>query len=89
MRFASFGLFSSSSVDVFVDAGLSVGVGQGLAMDSIKFYPGPPCLTLLRPAGGPPLKRPYGRFKGFPLAGQAACARLLPIWTTHAVRHVS
>jgi hypothetical protein len=35
-------------------------------MASLKFHPGPPCPTLLRPAGGPPLKRPYGRFWGGP-----------------------
>jgi hypothetical protein len=36
----------------------SVGMWQGVAMDSLKRHPGPPCPTLLRPAGGPPLKRP-------------------------------
>jgi hypothetical protein len=35
-----------------------MGVWQGVAMDSVKFHSGPPCLTLLRPAGRPPLKRP-------------------------------
>jgi hypothetical protein len=54
-----------------------MGVRQGVAMDFLKFHPGPPCPTLLRPAGGPPLKQP---------AGQAACGRLLPLWTPHAVR---
>jgi hypothetical protein len=29
-----------------------MGVWQGVAMDSLKFHPGPPCPTLLRPAGG-------------------------------------
>jgi hypothetical protein len=33
-------------------------------MDSLKFHPGLPCPTLLRPAGGPPPKQPYGRFWG-------------------------
>jgi hypothetical protein len=33
-----------------------VGVWQGVTMDSLKFHPGPPCSTLLRPTGGPPLK---------------------------------
>jgi hypothetical protein len=32
-------------------------------MDSLKFHPGPPCLTLLNPAGGPVSRvaRPQGR----------------------------
>jgi hypothetical protein len=62
------------------------GVWQGVAMDSLKFHPSPPCPTLLSPAGGPPLKRPYGRFRAGPTAGQAACSSLLPFWTPHAVR---
>jgi hypothetical protein len=37
-----------------------MGVWQGVAMDSLKFHPGLPCLTLLCPAGGPPLKWPHG-----------------------------
>jgi hypothetical protein len=32
--------------------------GKGVAMDSLKFYLGQPCPTLLRPAGGLP---PYGK----------------------------
>jgi hypothetical protein len=40
------------------------GVWQGVAMDFLKFYPDPPCPTLLRLAGGPHLKRPDGRFRG-------------------------
>jgi hypothetical protein len=28
-------------------------------MDSLKFHLGPPCPTLLRPAGGPPMKKPF------------------------------
>jgi hypothetical protein len=35
-------------------------IWQGVAMDSLKFQPDPPCLALQRPAGGPPLKRSYG-----------------------------
>jgi hypothetical protein len=58
----------------------AMGAWQGVAMDSLKFHPGPPCPTLLCPAGGPSLKRPYGRFRGDPHAGQAACGRLLPSW---------
>jgi hypothetical protein len=42
-----------------------MGVWQGVAMDSLKYHQGPPCPTLLRPAGGPPLKQPYGHFRGF------------------------
>jgi hypothetical protein len=34
-----------------------MGVWQGVVMDSLKYYPGPHCPTLLRPAGGPPHKR--------------------------------
>jgi hypothetical protein len=46
----------------FVDLILSMGVWQGVAIESLKFHPGPPCLTLLGPAGGPPLvARPQGR----------------------------
>jgi hypothetical protein len=53
-------------------------MGRGVAMESLKFHLGPPCPTLLCPAGGTPLKQPYGRFRGGPLAGRAACGRLLP-----------
>jgi hypothetical protein len=50
-----------------------MGVWQGVAIDCLKFYPGPPCPPLLRPAGGPPLKRPYGRFRsGTPADGRPA-----------------
>jgi hypothetical protein len=63
-----------------------IGLRQGVAMDSLKFHPGLPYPTLLCPAGGPPSKRPYGCFWGGPLAGQAACSRLLPFWTPHADR---
>jgi hypothetical protein len=51
-----------------------------------SLYPGQPCPTLLRLAGGPPHKWSYGRFRGaLPHAGRA-CGRLLPFWTPHAVR---
>jgi hypothetical protein len=42
-------------------------------MESLKYHPGPPCPTLLRPQGGPPpnsltailgVARPYGRWPG-------------------------
>jgi hypothetical protein len=61
-------------------------VWQGVAMDSLKFHLGPPCPTLLWPAGGPPLKQPYGHFRGSPPAGWATCSRVLPLWTPHIVR---
>jgi hypothetical protein len=60
-----------------------------VAMDSLKFHPGPPCPTILRPAGKPPLKRPYGCFRDDPPAGQAACSYLLPLWTPDGPRHTS
>jgi hypothetical protein len=34
----------------------NVGVWQGVVMDSLKFHLGQPCLSLLHPAGGPPLR---------------------------------
>jgi hypothetical protein len=39
-------------------------------MDFLMFHLDPPCPTLLGPAGGPPLKWPYGCFRGSPPAGQ-------------------
>jgi hypothetical protein len=56
----------------------TMGVWQGVAMDSLQFHRDPPCPTLLRPAdrpcrGGPPIER-------------AASGRLLPLWTPHAAR---
>jgi hypothetical protein len=54
--------------------------------DSLKFRPGSSCPTFLCPAGGPPLKQPYGRFRDGPPARQAVCSHLLPHWTPHAVR---
>jgi hypothetical protein len=57
-----------------------------VAMDSLKFHPGPLCPTLLRLAGGSPLKRPYGRFRSGPPAGRAASGCLLHFWTPHAIR---
>jgi hypothetical protein len=47
---------------------------------------GPLCPTLLRPEDGPPLKQPYGYFRGGLPASQAACGHPLPLWTLHAVR---
>jgi hypothetical protein len=43
-------------------------VWQGVAIDSLKFHLGPPCLTLLCLAGGPP-------------AGWRAFGHPLPLWT--------
>jgi hypothetical protein len=63
-----------------------IGVWQGVAMDFLKFHPGSPCLTLLHSAGGPPLKQPYGHFRGGLPVGWVAYGRLLPLWTPHAVR---
>jgi hypothetical protein len=37
----------------------NMGVRQGVAMDSLKYPSGLPCPTLLCPAGGTPLKRPF------------------------------
>jgi hypothetical protein len=48
--------------------------GHGLP----KVSPGPPCPTLPRPAGRPPLKRLYGRFRGGPPTGRVAHGRLYP-----------
>jgi hypothetical protein len=41
-----------------------MGLWQEVPMDSLKFQLGPPCPTLLCPAGRPLLKRPYGHFRG-------------------------
>jgi hypothetical protein len=44
-------------VKVFFCVGRGVmEVWQEVAMDSLKFHPGPPCPTILRPVDGPPLK---------------------------------
>jgi hypothetical protein len=37
----------------------SMGIWEGVFMDSLKFHLGLPCPTLLRPEGDPPLKWPY------------------------------
>jgi hypothetical protein len=37
-------------------------IWQGVSTDSLKFHPGLQCPSIPRPAGGPPSKRPYGRF---------------------------
>jgi hypothetical protein len=43
--------------------GVWQGVANGHGLPKISL--GPPCSIPLRPAGGPPLKLPYGCFKGF------------------------
>jgi hypothetical protein len=63
-----------------------MGVWQGVAMDSLKFHLGLACQTLLSPAGGPPLKRTYGRLRGGLPAVQATYGRLLLPWSPHALR---
>jgi hypothetical protein len=65
---------------------VALGAWQGVAMDSLKFYPGPPCQTLLRPAGGPPQKRLYCNFRGGPPTGWLVYGCLLSLWTPHAAR---
>jgi hypothetical protein len=68
------------------EKGNGMGVWQGVVMEKLEFHPSPPCPTLLRPAGGPSLKWPYGRFRdGLPIR-RAVGGRLLPIWTSHTVR---
>jgi hypothetical protein len=64
---------------------LLFGVWGGVAMVSLQYRYGLPCLTLLRPVGGPSLKRPYGRFRGSRPARQVAWGHLLPFSTTHAI----
>jgi hypothetical protein len=57
----------------------TMGAWQGVDIDSLNFHSGPPCMTLLRPVGGLPLKRPDNLFRSGPPAREAAC-------TPHAVR---
>jgi hypothetical protein len=61
----------NESFQDFTTSVISMDVWQGVAMDPLRYDMGPPCLILLRPAGGPPLKRPEGRF--------------LPFWTPHSL----
>jgi hypothetical protein len=60
---------------------MTIGIWQGVAMDSLKFYPVPPCPALLCPVGGPPLKRPYGRFRVGPSLVGPPAAVLHPLDT--------
>jgi hypothetical protein len=61
--------------------GWGYAVWQGVAMDSLKFHPGPST-----PCGQATSETPYGCFKGGPSAGQAASDHLLLLWTPHAIR---
>jgi hypothetical protein len=61
-------------------------VWQWVSTDSLKFHPGLPCPTLLRPASALPLERPYRRFWGGPSARGVVCGRLLSPWMSHAVQ---
>jgi hypothetical protein len=45
----------------------SMGVWQGVAMESLKFHPGLPCPTLLCPAGGLPLEQTSWPFQVWPV----------------------
>jgi hypothetical protein len=62
------------------------GVWQGVAMDSLKFHQGPPCPYPSKPCEWATPERPFGLLRGGPIARRAACGRLLPHWTPHAVR---
>jgi hypothetical protein len=55
-----------------------MGVWKGVAINFLKFHPGPPSPTLLCPAGRASQKRPYVHFRGGSPAGQAACGRFYP-----------
>jgi hypothetical protein len=57
-----------------------MGVWQGVAMDSLKFYLGLPCPTFLRPMGGQP------RFKGAHPQNKRSAAVFYTLWTPHAIR---
>jgi hypothetical protein len=58
---------------------------QGVSTDSLKFFPGLPCPTLLCPAGGPPMKQLYSNFWSGPPAGRTPCSCLLPPWVPHVI----
>jgi hypothetical protein len=59
----------------------SMGVWQGVAMDSLKFHLGLPCPTLLRPVGRPPLKQSYHHCRDGLFAGWVACGCPLTFFT--------
>jgi hypothetical protein len=56
--------FPVISQDLVITLLIPMGVWQGVAMDSLKFHLGRPCLTLLCPTGRLPLKRLYGKAGG-------------------------
>jgi hypothetical protein len=58
--------------------GLVMDVWQGVAMDSLKFDPGPPCPILLSPASRTHLKG-WAAHRGGLYTGQVACSHLLPL----------
>jgi hypothetical protein len=43
---------------------LSVGVWEGVVVGFLKYRWGPPCRTLIRPAGGPPLMARVAHLQG-------------------------
>jgi hypothetical protein len=59
---------------------------QRVSTDTLMFHPGPPSPAFLHPVGGPPPKRPYGRFGGGMPTGRAVCGRLLPPWIPLAIQ---
>jgi hypothetical protein len=61
-------------------------VREGVAIDSLKFHLGLQYPTPLYFVGGPRLKPPYRHFRRGPPAKWAACSRILPLWTPHAIR---
>jgi hypothetical protein len=65
--------------------GVRHGGGRGLP----RVSPGPAMPDPSMPCGRPPLKRPYGRFRGGPPARRAAWGRLLSPWIPHAARFCS
>jgi hypothetical protein len=82
--------YSSNWILPEIETHQTMGVWQGVAIDSLKFHPGLPCLTFLLPMGLMALQ-PYSRFRSDPLIGVAspqACGRLQPFWTPHGV-HLS
>jgi len=64
----------------------TIGVWEGVAMDSLKYRQGPPCPTPLRSAGGPPLTWLFSHLQGAAYAWRAACSMLLSFCTLHGVR---
>jgi hypothetical protein len=61
----------------------TMGVWQGVAMDSLKYHRGPPDPSTS--CGRATTETAYSHFMGGPPAGRAACGCLLPVWTPHAM----